>query len=226
MKRLEFTFGALICLAFLPGFSALAQLPTEFKIARAQYRGGGDWYNDPSALTNLIRFARQQTGMAISEQYNDVPIGSREIFNYPFVFLTGHGNISINGAEAANLRSYLDKGGFLYIDDDYGLDAHARALIKAVFPEDPLLEVPFEHPVYHVLFPFNNGLPKIHEHDGKPPKGFGIFRDGKLVLYYTWESNLGDGWADPDIHNTPPQLRVTSLEMGTNLLLFALTGGR
>jgi hypothetical protein len=203
---------------------AKAQNFNEFKIARAQYRGGGDWYNDPSALTNLLSFVRQQTGAAIATQYDDVPIGSRDIFKYPFVFLTGHGNIAVNGAEAANLRSYMDKGGFLYIDDDYGLDPHARALIRAVFPDAQLVEVPFEHPIYNMLYPYKNGLPKIHEHDGKPPKGYGIFREGRLVLFYTYECNLGDGWADPDIHNTPPSLRAKSFEMGANVLLYALLG--
>jgi hypothetical protein len=217
----------ILFLASFAGVSGVAQAQhiQEFKIARAQYRGGGDWYNDPSALTNLISFVKQNTGIALSKEYDDVPVGSRDLFKYPFLFLTGHGNIAVNGAETANLRLYLDRGGFLYIDDDYGLDAHARSLIRAIFPDEQLVEVPFDHPIYYTLFTYPNGLPKIHEHDGKPPKGYGVFRDGRLVLFYTYESNLGDGWADPDIHNTPATLRTKSLEMGANVLLYALSGG-
>lgn len=195
----------------------------EFELARIKYRGGGDWYNDPSALANLIRYTKEKVSIPISVKYKDVAIGSSDLFSYPFAFLTGHGNIAVNDAEAANMRKYLDNGGFLYIDDDYGLDKYARAMMKKVFPEEEMIEIPFDHPIYHQLYNFPGGLPKIHEHDNKPPQGFGIFRKGKLVMFYTYESNLADGWTDAEVHGDPHEVREKSLQMGANLLIYALT---
>lgn len=195
----------------------------EFEIARAKYRGGGDWYNDPSALSNLITFTKQRLPISISESYRDVSLGSRDLYSYPFVFLTGHGNITLNNSEVSNLRAYLENGGFLYIDDDYGLDEFIRPVLKKVFPDEELIELPFSHPIYKQVFEFENGLPKIHEHDNEAPKGYGLFRNGKLVVFYTYESNLSDGWADPEIHNNPASIRQKALEMGANILVYALT---
>lgn len=200
-----------------------AQSVGEFEIARAKYRGGGDWYNDPSALQNLIQYTRENVPIRISESYADVSIGSADLHLYPFVFLTGHGNITLNSAEARNLRDYLQNGGFLYIDDDYGLDQFIRPVMKQVFPEEEFIEIPFNHPIYTQVFDFENGLPKIHEHDGEPPRGYGIFYEGRLVVYYSYESNLGDGWTEPEVHNTPESLRQKALQMGTNILVYALT---
>lgn len=197
-----------------------------FQLARIKYRGGGDWYNDPSSLKNLAEFTRQQVAIAINPEYKDIDIGSRELFKYPFAFLTGHGTISLNTTEASNLREYLDNGGFLYVDDDYGLDESFREMMKKVYPNEELVELPFDHPIYHQVFNFPEGLPKIHEHDDKPPQGFGLFRDGRLVMFYTYESNLGDGWANPEVHNNPASLRQQALQMGTNILIYALTNGR
>lgn len=194
-----------------------------FDIARIKYRGGGDWYNNPSALSNLIKFTEQQVPITIDPDYDDVSVGSPDLFEYPFAFLTGHGNISINEAEAENLRNYLDNGGFLYADDDYGLDKHFRQMMNQVFPNEELLEVPFSHSIYHQLYDFPDGLPKIHKHDGKPPKGYAIFRDGQMVVFYTVETNLSDGWANPDVHNDPPEVRQKALRMGANILIYALT---
>ncbi|MEX0639314.1 MAG: DUF4159 domain-containing protein [Balneolaceae bacterium] len=199
--------------------------PGEVRVARIQYRGGGDWYNDPSALTNLIRFARERLALPLSPTYDDVPIGSRDLFQYPFAFLTGHGTIDLNEAELFNMRSWLDNGGFLYIDDDYGLDENARDLIGSLYPEQELTEVPFDHPIYHQLFTFPDGLPKVHEHDGLPPVGYGIFHEGRLAIFYTYESNLSDGWAF-DVHSTPQVIVDAALRMGTNLLIYALTSGQ
>ena len=201
-----------------------AQNSGEFEIARAKYRGGGDWYNDPSALENLIRFTKNNIPIPISESYNDVDLGSAELHTYPFVFLTGHGNITLNNAETRNVREYLENGGFLFIDDDYGLDEYIRPVIQQIFPEEELVEIPFNYPIYDQVFEFNSGLPKIHEHDGKPAQGFGIFYKGRLVVFYSYESNLGDGWTDAEVHNTPPDLRQKALEMGANILVYALTG--
>ncbi|MBO6571569.1 DUF4159 domain-containing protein [bacterium] len=202
---------------------AVSQVSGEFEIARVKYRGGGDWYNDPSALTNLIRFAKNQIPISIAEKYKDVSIGSSDLHSYPFLFLTGHGNIAINSSEANNLRSYLDNGGFLFIDDDYGIDEHARKMMKQVFPDEDFIEIPFAHPIYTNVYKFENGLPKIHEHDNQSPRGYGLFRNGRLVVFYAYESNLGDGWADPEIHNNPASVRQQALRMGTNILVYALT---
>lgn len=198
----------------------------DFKLARIKYRGGGDWYNDPSSLKNLAEYAQQQVPIAINPEYDDVALGSSDLHEYPFAFLTGHGNVEINQAEATNLKEYLDNGGFLYIDDDYGLDEHFRDVISEVYPDEELVEIPFDYPIYHQVFEFPEGLPKVHEHDGEAPRGFGIFRDGRLVLFYTYESNLADGWANPDVHNNPAAVREEALQMGTNILVYALTHGR
>lgn len=222
----------ILCFIFISGFAAVllqevhAQSNGEFQLARIKYRGGGDWYNDPSALKNLAEFTSRQVPIAVDPEYDDVDIGSRDLFQYPFVFLTGHGTININSAEASNLREYLDNGGFLYVDDDYGLDESFREMMNSVYPEEELVELPFDHPVYHQLYDFPRGLPKIHEHDGKPPQGFGLFRNGRLVVFYTYECNLSDGWANPEVHNDPESVRQQALQMGANILIYALTNGR
>jgi hypothetical protein len=198
----------------------------DVQLARIKYRGGGDWYNDPSSLKNLAEFVQQQVPIAINPEYDDIALGSSDLFEYSFAFLTGHGTISINRAEASNLRTYLENGGFLYIDDDYGLDEHFREVIKQVYPDEELVEVPFDHPIYHQVYDFPEGLPKIHEHDNEPPRGFGLFREGRLVLFYTYESNLADGWANSEVHNDPAAVREKALQMGTNILVYALTNGR
>lgn len=223
MKRFLLIVSALVLL--FPPLPASGQSGDSFTLARIKYRGGGDWYNDPSSLTNLIEYTRSQVPVTINTEYEDVALGSSELFDYPFAFMTGHGNISINQAEAANLREYLDNGGFLYVDDDYGLDEHFRKMLKQVYPDEELIEIPFEHPIYHQVFDFPEGLPKIHEHDGKAPRGYGLLRNGRLVLFYTYESNLGDGWANPDVHNDPAAVRRKALQMGTNILVYALANG-
>jgi hypothetical protein len=202
---------------------AQAQSSGEFEIARVKYRGGGDWYNDPSALQNLIGFTKENVPIRISNQYKDVSLGSADLHDYPFLFLTGHGNITVNSAEARNLRTYLENGGFLYIDDDYGLYEFIKPVLNQVFPSEELVEIPFSHPIYDMVYTFENGLPKIHEHDGKPPQGLGIFHEGRLVVFYSYESNLADGWTDREVHNVPQNLREKSLQMGTNILVYALT---
>lgn len=216
---------AFIFSVFVP-LKAYSQSEESFTLARIKYRGGGDWYNDPSALKNLIEFTKNRVPISIDEEYEDVAIGSRDLFRYPFAFLTGHGTISLNQTEASNLRDYLENGGFLYIDDDYGLDKHFRDIINRIFPNEELIEIPFEHAIYHQVYDFPNGLPKVHEHDGKAPRGFGLFLDGKLVLFYTYESNLADGWTNPEVHQNPESIRQDALQMGVNILVYALTSGR
>lgn len=197
----------------------------ETTLARLKYQGGGDWYNDPSSLTNLIRFATANYDIPVKTKYDNVDVGSSDLYDYPFAFLTGHGNITMNRAERQNIATWLKRGGFLFIDDDYGMDEYIRPLLNDLIEGEELVELPFDHPVYQRPYSFPDGLPKIHEHDGKAPQGFALFYEGRMVLFYAYESNLGDGWADPEIHNTPSSLRTQALRMGTNLLMFALIGG-
>lgn len=202
---------------------AEAQSNDEFTIARVQYRGGGDWYSSPTALTNLIRFTKNVVPIKISERYNDVQLGSRDIHNYPFLFLTGHGNISVNDAEMQNLRNYLENGGFLYVDDDYGLDPYVRPVLQSIFPEEQFFELPANHPIYNLVYTFPDGRPpKVHEHDGKPPQAFAVYRQGRMVLLYTYESNPSDGWAF-DEHANPEPITQAALRFGVNVLVYAFT---
>jgi hypothetical protein len=193
-----------------------------FRIARLKYSGGGDWYNDPSGEPNLLRFVRQNSNIEVDPQYVWIDLSSDDIFNYPFLFLTGHGNVEFSDAEAKRLRAYLESGGFLYIDDDYGLDKAIRREMKKVFPKQDFQEIPFNHGIYHSHFDFPNGLPKIHEHDNKPPQGFGLFVGKRLAVYYTFETNPSDGWADQDVHNDPEEKRQQSLKVGMNIVVWAL----
>jgi len=194
-----------------------------FSLAVLQYRGGGDWYSNPTSLPNLATFCREELGMEIGET-KFVEVGSPDLFNYPFVHMTGHGNVVFNANDRDNLRLYLMGGGFLHIDDNYGMDAFVRNELQKVFPEKELVEVPFDHPIYHGKFDFDQGLPKIHEHDGAPPRGYGIFHEGRIVVFYSVESDLGDGWEDPAVHNDPEELRLEALRMGANLVRYALIG--
>ncbi len=199
------------------------QVKTGFQIARLKYNGGGDWYNDPSAEVNLLNFVSEHTNIKTIPGYKFVELGSSEMFSYPFLFLTGHGNIVISSDEAEKLRTYLNNGGFLYVDDDYGLDNAFRREIRKVFPDKDLVELPFDYGLYHCLFKFNYGPPKTHEHDNKPPQGFGIFIDGRLAVYYTYESNPSDGWTDARVHNTPQDKREEALKFGANIVVWALS---
>ena len=199
-----------------------AQNQIGFKIARLKYNGGGDWYNDPSAEVNLLKFIAENTNIKTNPVYEFVDLTSGNIFAYPFLFMTGHGNIVFSDSEAKKLRTYLENGGFLYVDDDYGLDKAFRREIKKVFPDKDLVELPFSHGIYHCVYDFSYGPPKIHEHDNKPPQGFGIFVNGRLCVYYTYESNPSDGWADPEVHKDPQEKRLEALKFGTNIVAWAL----
>ena len=212
-------------LMFLFAFALLCQglQAQHIQVATLKYRGGGDWYANPSALHNLVRFTNEHTGTTISQQIGTVEVGSQQLFNYPFVYMTGHGNVVFSAQEARNLRQYLEAGGFLHVDDNYGLDPYFRREIKKVFPDKELIELPFAHPVYHQTFSFPDGPPKIHEHDGKPPQAFGIFIDGRLALYYTYETDLGNGWEDQAVHGNPEEVRLQALQMGANLLQYVFT---
>lgn len=217
-------FLSLIVLLINPSSEGQTQpVSSSFELARLKYSGGGDWYNDPSADLNLLKFVQEHTTVEVDPKYEFVEIGSENFFSYPVVWLTGHGNIVFSDSEIRRLRAYLENGGFLYVDDDYGLDKAFRREIRKVYPDEELVELPFSHGIYHAHFSFPNGLPKIHKHDDKPPQGLGLFLDGRLVLFYTYECNLGDGWADPRVHNDPEEKRIAALQMGTNIIVWALT---
>lgn len=201
--------------------SGFAQQGT--KLALLKYRGGGDWYADPTALPNISKFVNEELEMNLDPDYATVEAGSPEIFNYPFLHITGHGNIIFSDQEAQNIRNYLIGGGFLYIDDNYGLDPYIHPAMKKVFPELEFVELPFDHPIYHQSYDFNNGLPKIHEHDGKSPQGFALMWKGRVVCFYTYECDITDGWEDGEVHNNPPAKRKEALEMGANIIEFAFT---
>jgi len=206
--------------------SAIVPLPGSYRIAVLKYKGGGDWYANPTALPNLVKFVNQQLKTKLDETTPAVEVGSSELFDYPFVHMTGHGNVVFSSDDAQNLRTYLMAGGFLHISDNYGMDPYVRKEMKKVFPELEWVEVPFDHPIYRGPFTFANGLPKIHEHDNHPPKGYGLFWEGKLVCFYDFECDLGDGWEDAAVHNDSEQNRLNALRMGANLIEYAFTGGR
>lgn len=192
-----------------------------YKIAVLKYNGGGDWYaNLETSLPNLIKFSNEQLHTSINPDQAIVEVGSPEIFNYPFIHMTGHGNWVLSANEAENLRNYLLAGGFLHIDDNYGLDPYVRPQMKKVFPELDFVELPFSHPIYHQQYDFSNGLPKIHEHDDKAPQGFGLIYEGRLVCFYTYECDLGDGWEDYDVHKDSPETHEKALKMGANMLRY------
>ncbi len=194
-----------------------------YTIALLKYNGGGDWYANPTSLSNLIKFCNTNIGTNLKEEPGTVEAGSPDIFNYPFVHMTGHGNVVFSSQEAENLRNYLIAGGFLHIDDNYGMDKFIRPQIKKIFPESELIELPFSHPVYHQKFEFPQGLPKIHEHDGMPPQGFGVIYKGRLVLFYSYECDLGDGWEDTEVHGDSDIIRQKALKMGANIIQFVFT---
>lgn len=190
------------------------------KLALVKYNGGGDWYSDPTALPNLIQYCNQNLKTNINEEPSTIEVGSPEIFNFPYIELTGHGNIVFSESEAQNLKLYMEAGGFLHVDDNYGLDEYFRREIKKVFPNRELIELPPSHPIFHQHYDFNQGLPKIHEHDGKPAQAFGIFIEDRLVCLYTYECDLGDGWEDEEVHNDPFEVREKALKMGANIISF------
>ncbi len=216
-------FALLLCLGLSPLLSKVVAQPA-YQIAQLKYGGGGDWYANPTSLGNLIAFANANLRTNIDPKPATVEVGSPELFAYPFVHMTGHGNVVFTPQEAQNLRRYLIGGGFLHIDDNYGMDPYVRLEMKKVFPELDFVELPFDHPIYSQKFRFPKGLPKIHEHDAKPPQGFGLLWEGQLVCFYSFESDLGDGWEDPAVHNDPEGIRQQALQMGANLLSFSLTG--
>jgi hypothetical protein len=210
-----------LVLLILAGLCSSFKPQAGLKLARLKYNGGGDWYSSRTALPNLARFCNQQMGTAIQTDEAIVEAGSPDIFNHPFVFMTGHGNVVFSPEDARNLRLYLMAGGFLHICDNYGMDPFIRPQLKKIFPELDLVEIPFNHPIYTRRFPFPAGLPKVHEHDGKAPKGYGLIWEGRLVCFYDYECDLGNGWEDAAVYNDPEAVRMQALKMGANLVQYA-----
>lgn len=222
MKRyIYFLIFLLICT--IGSNAASAQQSSGIKIAKLKYNGGGDWYANKTALSNLIEFCNQNLNTQLAVEEEMVEVGSPELFLYPYVYMTGHGNVVFSDEEAENLRKYLISGGFLHIDDNYGLDEFVRIEMKKVFPELEFVELPENHPIYRQKYSFDKGLPKIHEHDGKASQGFGLMYEGRLVCFYSFESDLGNGWEDQRIHNDPEEVRQQALRMGANIIAFAFT---
>jgi hypothetical protein len=216
--------GLVAMIFFFICASSMAQDEFSYEIAVLKYNGGGDWYSNPSSVPNLIEFANKTLSIAINPEPPYVEVGSPDLFNYPFIHMTGHGNVVFSASDVENLRTYLIGGGFLHIDDNYGMDQFVRAQMEKVFPELEFIELPFEHPIYHQSFDFPKGLPKVHEHDNLPPQGFGLIYEGRLVCFYSYESDLGDGWEDFEVHKDSEETRTKALQMGVNILEFVLMG--
>ena len=207
----------LIILSSLPVFGQ------NFTIARIHYSGGGDWYSDPSSLPNLLKFLGENTQISVEDEEVRIRPTDQNFFNYPYLYLTGHGNVRFSEEEITRIRETLLRGAFLHADDNYGMDASFREEIKRVFPNKDFVELPFDHPVFHVFYDFQNGLPKVHEHDGNPPQALGVFDDDRLIILYTFECDLGDGWEDPEVHNDPEEIRLKALQMGVNIIYYSMT---
>lgn len=211
---------SILFFAFIFLFFAFSQANAQNSIALLKYGGGGDWYANPTSLPNLIKFCNSELQTNLEVNHPTIEVGSSEIFLHPLLHLTGHGNVVFSQDEATNLRNYLLAGGFLHIDDNYGLDAYIRREMKKVLPECDFVELPFNHPIYHQKFTFSNGLPKIHEHDNKQPKGYGLIYEGRLVCFYSYECDLGDGWEDIEVHNDTQEKHIEALQMGANIVRY------
>ncbi len=223
MKRRTLALALLLLCKPLQLFAQNSPAPSAFTVARVKYSGGGDWYNDPSIIPNILNFLRIHSGMAVARDEARVALMDEELFSYPLLFMTGHGRISFTPQEAARLRTYLTSGGFLFADDDYGMDEHFRREMKKVFPDKELVELPFSHALFQSPFAFPGGLPKTHEHDGGAPQGFACFHEGRMVVFYAFNTNISDGWADADVHHDPAEVREQALRMGMNVIVYALT---
>jgi hypothetical protein len=225
MKRSRLPLRFLWMISAIVFFSSFSTYPPySYQIGLLKYNGGGDWYaNLETSLPNLIKFCNDNLHTSINPDQGIVDAGSVELFNYPLIHMTGHGNVIFSAQEIENLRNYLTAGGFLHVSDNYGMDKFVRVQLKKIFPDLDLVELPFSHPIYHQKFDFPNGLPKIHEHDNGSPKGFGLIYKGRLVCFYDYECDLGDGWENPEIHNDSEEARTKALKMGANIVSYAFT---
>jgi len=232
MKRVGLSDGRIAGLVLLGLAVGPSDNPTTrpsdalLTIGRVHYDGGGDWYANPSSLPNLLTALRTRTALPVAERERVVTLTGAELWEVPFIYMTGHGNVRFSDPELRVLRRYLEQGGFLHADDCYGMDKAFRREIARVFPDHPLVEVPLTHPIYHIVYDFPKGIPKIHEHDGLPAQGFGVFLGERLVVYYSYQSDLGDGWEDSTVHHDPPELREAALRMGVNLFTYAVSSAK
>ena len=220
--RIAAVAALVLVFALLSIGAVRAQDTHAVKIAAVKYSGGGDWYQAQTPLPNFLSYVREHTLIDVAPEPEVVELTSDKVFSYPFLFLSGHGNIVFSESEVRRLRRYLENGGFLYIDDDYGIDEYIRRELKKVFPEEEFVELPFDHEIYHTHYDFPSGPPKIHEHDDNPPRGYGLIHDGRVVAFYTFETNISDGWESPEVHNDPPEKREAAFRMGTNILTYAM----
>ena len=209
-----------LTILFIITTSVIAQ---NFTIARLHYGGGGDWYSNPSSLPNLLNYLQNHTTIIAADKETRIKLTDENLYSYPYLYMTGHGNVRFTEAEIIRLRTFLHRGGFLHADDNYGMDQSFRREMKRVFPNKALVELPHDHPIFHQVYDFEHGLPKIHEHDNKPPQALALFEDDRILVLYTYESDLGDGWEDAEVHNDPESIRETALQMGVNIIHFALT---
>lgn len=217
----------LIGVSGFTGPTTLDSRPTSaVTIGRLHYDGGGDWYANPSSLPNLLKAVRERAGIETDEREEAVTLHDDRLWSLPYLYMTGHGNVRFSDRDLVTLREWIRRGGFLHADDNYGMDESIRRELARLFPDHPLVEVPLDHPIYHIIYDFPRGIPKIHEHDGKPAQGFGIFIDGRLAIYYSYQSDLGDGWEDPEVHHDAPEIRESALRMGVNLFSYAVSAGR
>jgi len=210
-------------LALVAILTCLACQAAPLTVARLKYGGGGDWYANPTGLPNLIKAVNERTSIRLAAEPAVVEARSERIFDYPMLFVTGHGRIAFTPSERENLRRYLEGGGFIHVDDNYGLDESLRAEMKQLFPQRRLVELPFSHPLYHCLYPFPGGLPKVHEHHGGPPHGYALVLKGRVALFYSYNTDINDGWEDAEVHNDPAEKREAALRMGVNIVVYALT---
>jgi len=217
----SFSIFCVLCLVFVVASSA--QDVDNFTIARIKYGGGGDWYVGQTQIPNLLKELRERTNVETARKQSVIQLADKDLYLYPFVYMTGHGNVTFTDEEVESLRLYLIQGGFLWANDDYGMDKSFRREMKRVFPGKELVELPLDHELYHCYYDFPKGLPKIHEHDGKPPRGYGIFHEGRMVAFYDYESDIGDGLENPDVHNDPPEKREQAIRMAINIVIYALT---
>jgi len=214
----------LLLLVSLVG-ATVARAQAPLTIGRLHYDGGGDWYANPSSLPNLLKAVGERTALVTAPRETAVRLTDEELWDIPYLYMTGHGNVRFSDAELGILRRWLSQGGFLHVDDNYGMDESIRRELRRLFPDQELMDVPLDHPVYRLVYPFPRGIPKIHEHDGKPAQGLGLFLDGRLVVFYSYETDLGDGWEDPEVHRDPAEKREAALRMGVNLFAFAVGFG-
>lgn len=221
-SKIKLSIIIIFCILFF-SLSSFAQLDNKFTIARLKYGGGGDWYVGQTQIPNLLKGLNERTNVNSATKQEIIQLTDKKLYSYPFIYMTGHGNVVFTDEEVKALRLYLMRGGFLWANDDYGMDKSFRREMKRIFPDKDLVEIPFDHKIYHSYYDFPNGVPKIHEHDEKPPKGYGIFYEGRLIVFYDYESDIADGLEDPEVHNDPPEKREQALRMAINIVIYALT---